>query len=101
MLNTVFCESIKLNLEYLETSIYQSKLTLFGKNKMESEIAVIEQADEHDPLNLQDGDKRTVQGRRMAASIAEWLFMHYFFPGMKDKKRWHKERENYSRDMQF
>lgn len=42
MLNTVFCESIKLNLEYLETSIYQSKLTLFGKNKMESEIAVIE-----------------------------------------------------------
>lgn len=37
----------------------------------------------------------------MAASIAEWVLMQYFFPDMHDRRKQMRERENFLRDMQF
>jgi hypothetical protein len=37
----------------------------------------------------------------MAASIAEYLLMRYFFPAMKDRKKQQKAKEEFMVDMKF
>jgi exonuclease III len=51
--------------------------------------------------NEESGHKLSEKGRRMAASIAEFLLMRYFFPGMKDRKKQQKAKEDFMVDMKF
>lgn len=37
----------------------------------------------------------------MAKSIGEYMLMRYFFPGMKDKRKFAAMRHSFMNDMQF
>jgi len=41
------------------------------------------------------------KGMRMAKSIAEFMFMRYFFPKMKDRKKFHRIKNEFVTDMRF
>lgn len=43
----------------------------------------------------------TERGRRMAAAIAEYVLMRYFFPGIKDRKKTAIFKQAFLSDMQF
>ena len=45
--------------------------------------------------------RRSLQGKRMAASIAEFILMRFFFPDVKDRKKHLRVKEDFARDMQF
>ena len=47
------------------------------------------------------GHKLSAKGKRMAASVAEFLLMRYFFPDVKDKKKQQKAKEDFMIDMNF
>lgn len=46
-------------------------------------------------------DELTEKGKRMAASLAEYVMMRYFFPEIKDRRKQAVNRQNFMVDMQF
>lgn len=44
---------------------------------------------------------RTERGKRMAASIAEYILMRYFFPEIYDRKKLARYQDDFVRDMNF
>ena len=44
---------------------------------------------------------KTEKGKRMAASISEYILFRYFFPEVKDRKRMVRFHEEFLRDMNF
>lgn len=40
-----------------------------------------------DEENEQDGIQLSEKGKRMAASIAEYMLMRYFFPEIRDRRK--------------
>ena len=45
--------------------------------------------------------KFSEKGKRMAATIAEYIMMRYFFPDLKDRRILTKKKQMYIADMQF
>lgn len=48
----------------------------------------------------EDEFKFSDKGKRMAASLAEYILMRYFFPGV-DRKKQQKHKDFYLEDMEF
>ena len=57
--------------------------------------------DEGEKQQEAKGHKLSEKGKRMAASVAEFLLMRYFFPGVKDKKKQQKAKDDFMIDMKF
>jgi len=44
---------------------------------------------------------KTERGKRMAASIAEFILMRYFFPEIRDRKKLARYQDDFNKDMNF
>ena len=50
-------------------------------------MSEVEFSDEEDQEKEVEENNFSEQGKKMAASIAEYLLMKYFFPEMRDRKK--------------
>lgn len=41
------------------------------------------------------------QGKRQAASIADFIFMRHFFPKLRDRKKFHRISSDFITDMKY